>query len=136
SSFPFHVAKFPMEVPDRLLNYQTVHQFWKGDNQWPVVQLGPGIATVNDTEQNYEWEGTYLPNIKKALEALNRSYNQVSFNSLSLRYIDVVRVADYGFTNWRDFVQTHINFGFENHFNTRGSLVGLNFEQSFGLEDL
>jgi hypothetical protein len=25
-----------------------VHQFWKGENEWPVVQIGPGILVVND----------------------------------------------------------------------------------------
>jgi len=135
-AFPHHVAKFPQDIPHQLLNYQTAHQFWQKDKQWPVVQLGPGIATVNDTEQNYEWESTYLPNIKKTLVALEKSYGRSVFSSLSLRYIDVVRVADYGFTNWEDFVQKHVNFQFNNQFDTRGKLAGFNFEQSFILNDL
>ncbi len=136
ANFPFHVPKFPSEVMHRMLNYQTMHQFWHGENQWPVVQLGPGIATVNDTDQNYEWEKTYLPNIDKVLLALKKSYNELNFDSLSLRYLDVVRVADYGFTNWRDFVSEHINFQFENQFDTRGDQVSLNFEQTFNLNEL
>src|SRR5690606_34121562 len=94
-AFPHHVAKFPSEVPYQLLNYQTAHQFWQKNKQWPVVQLGPGIATVNDTEQNYEWKKTYLPNVETMLKALQKSYGKLVFKSLSLRYIDVVRVADY-----------------------------------------
>ncbi len=135
-SFPFHVSKIPIEVPHRMLNYQTLHQFWQAEKQWPVVQLGPGIATVNDTDQNYEWERTYLPNIETALSALKKSYNQLSFQSLSLRYIDVVRVEDYGFSNWSEFVSEHINFHFNNDFDARGELAGLNFEQSFNLNEL
>lgn len=135
-TFPFHVSKFPSELPHRMLNYQTMHQFWQDEKQWPVVQLGPGIATVNDSEQNYEWKQTYLPNIEKALSALMKSYNHLSFHSLSLRYIDVVKVEDYGFSNWSDFVSEHINFQFNNDFNTRGELIGLNFEQSFSLKEL
>lgn len=118
-TFPHHVAKFPGEVPYQLLNYQTIHQFWQHGKQWPVVQLGPGIAAVNDTEQNCEWNKTYLPNIEKTLNALQKSYGQLVFNSLSLRYIDVVRVAEYGKESWEAFVQEHINFSFHNQFDTR-----------------
>jgi len=134
-NFPHHVARFPQEIPHQMLNYQTVHQFWHSEDQWPVVQLGPGIATVNDNEKNYEWEETYLPNIQYTLDALVKSYGQMVFNFISLRYIDVVRVADYGFTEWKDFVQKHIKFRFENHFDTRGELTALNFEQTFKLND-
>ncbi len=134
--FPHHVAKFPQDIPHQLLNYQTMHQFWRKDKQWPVVQLGPGIATVNDTEQNYDWQKTYLQNIKQTLGALEKSYGQIIFNSLTLRYIDVVRVEDYDFDNWRGFIQNHVNFRFDNLFNTRGELAGFNFEQSFNLNEL
>lgn len=136
NDFPHHVAKFPNDIPHQLFNYQTIHQFWHQGKAWPVIQLGPGIITLNETEQNYEWEKTYLPNIKKTLWALEKSYGQLEFNLTSLRYIDVVRVADYGFVHWEDFVQKHINFRFHNQFDTRGKLVGFNFEQSFDLNDL
>ncbi|MEX0965706.1 MAG: TIGR04255 family protein [Bacteroidia bacterium] len=131
NKFPHHVAKFPSDFPHQLLNYQAVHQFWKEEDTWPVIQLGPGIATVNDTEKNYVWDKTYLPNIKTALEALKKSYGQLGFNSLSLRYIDVVRVADYGKESWEAFVEEYINFSFINRFHTRGKLQRFHFEQSF-----
>lgn len=135
-AFPHHVAKFPSEVPYQLLNYQTAHQFWQKNKQWPVVQLGPGIATVNDTEQNYEWKKTYLPNVETMLKALQKSYGKLVFKSLSLRYIDVVRVADYGKESWEDFVHEHINFSFRNQFDTRGRLARFHFEQAFDINEL
>ncbi len=134
-AFPHRVPKLPRQLPLHLLNYQAVYQFWKAKNTWPVVQLGPGILTVNDTEQNYEWANTYLPNIEKALDAIDKSYGVLSINSLSLRYIDVVRVADYGFTTWQEFVRKHLNFEFNNHFDTRGELAQFHIEQSFRLKD-
>ena len=48
----------------------------------------------------------------------------------------MVRVEDYGFSNWSDFVSEHINFQFNNDFDTRGELTALNFEQSFSLDEL
>lgn len=131
--FPEHVAKFPQATPHHLFKHQVAHQFWQTGRKWPVTQLGPGIATVNDTEQNYDWEATFLPNVTIMLQALEKAYGPLSFNLLSLRYIDVVRIADYDFTTWEEFVQQHINFNFNYQFNTRGSLARFNFEQAFDL---
>jgi uncharacterized protein (TIGR04255 family) len=133
--FPHHISKFPPEIPTQLLNYQTAHQFWQREASWPVVQFGPGIATINETDKNYNWEETYLPNIKKILSALKKSYGEISFNMLSLRYIDVVNVAEYGFSSWQDFVENHVNFQFQNKFDHSNSLVRFNFEQSFDLNE-
>lgn len=135
NDFPYHVARFPREIPDYVFNHQVMHQFRKEENSWPVVQIGPGIATVNDTEQSYEWERTYLPNIKRTLHALKQGYGELVFSQLSLRYIDMVRVLDYGLDTWEEFVNKHINFDFRNHFNTRGKLASFNFEQAFDLND-
>ncbi len=129
--FPHRTSKFPDEVPHQLLNYQTVHQFWRGEGEWPVVQIGPGIMSVNDTDKNYDWQKTYLPLVKLALSALMKSYHQLNFISASLRYIDVVRVADYGFDTWEAFVRQNINFSFENRFDPKGKLTAFQFNQSF-----
>ena len=134
--FPHHVAKFPDEVPQQFLNYKPAHQFWKAENTWPIIQLGPGIVTVNDTEQNYVWDTTYLPNIKTALAALKESYGTLAFNTLALRYIDAVRVADYEKESWEAFVKDNVNFHFSNKFDTRGDLTRFNFEQNFDMSHL
>lgn len=136
NDFPHHLSKFPQDIPDQFLTYQTVHQFWKQHKKWPVTQLGPGIATLNDTEENYEWENTYLPNIQKVLDALTRGYGQLTFSMLSLRYVDVVLASDYKAQGWEDFIHNTLNFTFENQFDTRGKLKSFNFEQAFDLEEL
>ncbi len=131
--FPYHTSKFPRELPHQVLTYQTVHQFWRGPQQWPVVQIGPGIVSVNETEENYDWQKTFLPNVKQILDVLVESYGQLNFISASLRYIDVVKVADYGFNTWEEFVHNNINFSFKNHFDPQGKLSSFQFNQSFEL---
>jgi|SRR6185312_8023917 len=65
------------------------YQFRKGELEWPVVQLGQGILTVNDTDKNYIWEDNYRPNIVKAIDVLLKSYeHQPKFNRVKLTYID------------------------------------------------
>lgn len=134
--FPFAVEKFPKDVPHQLMAYQTMYQFWNSEKEWPVIQLGPGVITVNDTDKKYVWEDTFLPLIQKALGHLGKAYDSVSFEQYSLRYIDVVNVEDYGFDTWQEFVHQHVNFTFNNQFNTRGQLSSLQFNQVFDVPDV
>jgi len=53
--YPFHQQLPTAFIPDEMLGYLVQHRFRKGENQWPLVQIGPGIITVNDTE-GYIWE--------------------------------------------------------------------------------
>ena len=53
--FPIYKSRLPADILVQMLGHKTVHQFWKGERNWPVLQLGPGILTVNATEKNYEW---------------------------------------------------------------------------------
>ena len=55
ADFPVYRRLFPASIPPALLNYKVVHQFWREDQQFPVLQLGPGVFTVNDTDQNYDF---------------------------------------------------------------------------------
>jgi uncharacterized protein (TIGR04255 family) len=134
NQFPVVKPKFPIEIPFQVLNYQTVFQFWNQEKKWPVLQLGPGILTVNDTEANYEWETVYFPLIKLALGNLEKAYdNELKYIEFSLRYIDVVKVGDYGFSDWGSFFEKNINFMFQNNFNTRGDIESFKLDQSFNL---
>ena len=134
--FPIVVKKFPIDVPWQIIGNQVHYQFWTNKNTWPVLQLGPGILTVNDTEKNYEWRQTFFPMVSEAIETLCKAYSvNMSFSSFSLRYIDVVKTKDYEFNNWPDFIKDHINFVFTNQFDTRGKLKNFSFDQVFELPD-
>lgn len=136
NEFPFHVEKFPNDLPHQLMAYQTMYQFWKSEKKWPVLQIGPGVLTVNDTDNNYIWDDNYLPLIQRTLRHLEQAYDSIRFQQYSLRYIDVVDVEDYGFNSWQDFVHSHVNFTFENQFNTRGELSSLQFNQVFEVPEV
>lgn len=135
--FPIYKRKLPHGLPDQLLHYQTVNQYWSADENWPVLQLGPGIFTVNDTEKNYDWPNTYLPLIRNALSWIYKAYDEkLRINVASLRYIDSVKLKDYNFEGrWQDFIHEHFNFSFVNSFNPRGDIKRIQFDQYFELED-
>lgn len=131
-------TKFPpgIQFPQDFLNYQTLYQYWTSENLWPVLQLGPGVFTVNETEKNYQWIKHYFPLVKKGLNWLQKSYNkELNFNFASLKYIDKVNVKDYNFTDWLSFIKENLNINIENQFDTRGKLKQFSFSQVFELKD-
>jgi len=76
--------------------------------------------------------------IKQAIGWLQQSYKQpLNIRFASLRYIDAVRVDDYGGIdgNWQNFIKTNFNFEYNNHFNTRGNQKQIQVNQTFELED-
>lgn len=136
NSFPIIKSKFPPGLPYEFLNYKITHQYWTGNNEWPVIQLGPGIFTINETENKYEWESHFLPLIQKSLNLLKESYpKELKYNYAGLRYIDKIRTKDYNFSNWLGFIKENLNFEIHNHFDTRGELEQFSYNQVFKLKD-
>ncbi len=137
--FPIYKRKYSIDIPEQpVLHYQTVHQFWSGDGKWPVLQLGPGIFTVNDTEKNYDWEAEFFPMAIKNIHRLWKAYGgTLKVNFASLRYIDSVLLAEYGeqTENWKEFIQNNLNFSFTNYFDARGKLKVFQVNQFFELQD-
>jgi uncharacterized protein (TIGR04255 family) len=135
--FPAFARKVPYQFPEQALQYQVINQYWNKPTVWPVLQLGPGIFTVNETELNYDWAKTYFPLIDRALDWVHEAYGgNLRINYASLRYIDSVKPKDYGFDGkWQEFIQQHFNFAFVNNFNSRGLIKGIQFDQYFELED-
>src|ERR1017187_4183186 len=124
--------------PEQLIFYNVVHQYWKGENQWPVVQLGPGIFTVNCTDEWYDWDNNFFPFIQEALQWLIQAYKiPLQFAFASLRYIDGINVNEYGgiANGWQNFINEHFNFSYSNNFNTRGKQKGFQFNQQFEMDD-
>jgi uncharacterized protein (TIGR04255 family) len=135
-TYPDFKAKVPVGVPEYFFNGQAIYQFWSEQGKWPVVQLGPGIITVNDTDKNYTW-ANFKPRIDEALENLFEAYeSKFSFESATLRYIDVIRIEDYKFSNWPKFIQENLEFSFESSFDQEHRLKAFQFDQSFDLDDL
>ncbi|HAC16345.1 MAG TPA: hypothetical protein DCE78_10445 [Bacteroidetes bacterium] len=57
--YPYRETLVPVEIPIELLVNSPAHRFRVGQNQYPLVQVGPGIITLNTTDDNYFWEDFY-----------------------------------------------------------------------------
>lgn len=136
NDFPLNTQKFNNDIPIHILGQQTLYQFWRAKDTWPVIQIGPGISTINEVEKSYKWEKSFYPLIENTLEKLDQAYQgNMLYNSFALRYINAVKVSDFAFTDWSSFFKKHINFYFSNGFNASDAVAGFSFDQTFNLED-
>lgn len=90
-------------IPEELTPYTVRNQFRVEANGWPLVQFGPGVATVNFTTP-YSWK-SFRDTIKNFLPQLIDSYTDLPIDkadfpikiiSVSLRYVNAVE------WNWSD----------------------------------
>lgn len=61
SKFPVFNRKLPHGFHEQMFPNQVVNQYWAAKETWPVIQLGPGIFTVNDTDVKHSLiKGKYV----------------------------------------------------------------------------
>lgn len=94
--FPHHVALPSAEVPPQMIPFTPQHQFRTAPDRWPLVQLGPGLITVNDTE-GYLWDD-FFALCGFVVQSLFKVYPQdespLRIAEVSLRYIDADLLRD------------------------------------------
>jgi len=92
TDYPFYEQLPTANMPDEIAEYIIQHRFRKNKDEWPLIQIGPGIVTLNDTEE-YLWKN-FEEKIVYLLEALYGTYPDAETNltvsGLVLRYIDAV----------------------------------------------
>ncbi len=87
--YPVYEELPTSDIPDEISGYIVQHRFRRAENSWPLVQVGPGIITLNDTE-SYEWQD-FCHRIEAVLDALFQEYPDKSLlttNMITLRYLD------------------------------------------------
>lgn len=133
--FPVRRRTIPEGMPIKIYP-KTVHQFWKGNNEWPVIQLGPGILAINDTEKKYDWNTSFYPLIQNEMKILEDSYNHpLLYKNVSLRYIDAVEMSNEERSDILKYVNSRFNLELINKFKEPGNLSNLNLTQTFNVND-
>ena len=103
--YPFHEPLPAASIPDEIIGQNVKHRFRSAENDWPLLQIGPGILTVNDTEK-YLWNN-FKEHITFAVEKLFESHpvkTGIKIESLMLRYIDAI-IFDYTKNNIIDLLK-------------------------------
>lgn len=131
SEFPIHKKLIPDNIPLTLFKV-PIHQYWKSELTWPVVQHGQGMISVNDTDENYEWEN-FKPLITSVVDKLVASYDGIlSFNRLKLQYVDA---WDVGSSDGVQFRNQNLQTEVITAYPIRGKLQNFTIYHSFELEN-
>ena len=104
-TYPEHEQLQTASLPDQVVGQTVQHRFRAGQGKWPLVQIGPGILTVNDTE-GYVWRDFRKRAFETvaALYAAHPNRKDVRIQSLVLRYIDAISF-DYSKNNLLTFLK-------------------------------
>jgi uncharacterized protein (TIGR04255 family) len=90
--YPHHEKLPAASIPDEVIPYVVQHRFRAAEGSWPLVQLGPGVLTLNDTS-GYRWMD-FENRMGRVVQAFADAQPSPGFPALSrllLRYIDAVR---------------------------------------------
>jgi uncharacterized protein (TIGR04255 family) len=86
--YPVYEQLKTANMPDEISGYVIQHRFRKTKDGWPLIQFGPGVAALNDTQEYGSWEA-FEEKIPGLVDALFGAYEHgLHINGLMLRYID------------------------------------------------
>ena len=100
----------PEQVPHELLAHKVILRFRKRPEQWPVLQIGPGVLTANIVPPYRGWKG-FAPFADTALKLLWKSYplpdRYLTITRIHLNYINGF-TRKHGLTSIPSFVRDHL----------------------------
>lgn len=114
NQYPEHEPLPASMFPEPLLVGTIQHRFRSAKGEWPLVQVGPGILTINETEK-YSWSDFQMnaQNVFSKLFEAHPKSAELKITSLVLRYINAIEF-DYAEKNIIKFLteqlRTSISF--------------------------
>lgn len=136
SEYPYREAVNPF-VPADLLMHVPTHRFRTAANDYPLIQVGPGLVTINTVDSKYFWD-EYETRVLDVIEKLQRVYplqNQHNVH-LVLQYIDLIRF-DFQHGDVLNFLEENLNISIKQGFYRPKTVAGnllliLNFPTELG----
>ena len=109
--FPYYEPLPSAHVPDEMAGHTVQHRFRTQQDGWPVIQVGPGIFTFNETSK-YIWP-SFKADVLEAVEDYYSAYPQkerLEPVSIYLKYIDAIQF-DYTREDVRQFLRDKLKVG-------------------------
>jgi uncharacterized protein (TIGR04255 family) len=89
--YPFFEPLQAASFPDEMVPYVAQYRFRVKENDWPLLQIGSGLLTLNATD-SYVWND-FQERALWAFKMLLHTYpGKLEFEALILRYIDSVPI--------------------------------------------
>ncbi len=107
--FPVHQR---LNVPSAPRPYRVCHQWKKDEDDSPVIQLGPGVITLSHSNKGYSWDDAFMPLFGQVIQTFLQTYpyeGEMKFFLTLLRYMDAVKIGDYGHASPTAFLKEWMN---------------------------
>lgn len=112
-AYPFYEPLPTAQIPDEMAANMVQHRFRIQEKSWPLIQIGPGIMTVNETG-GYTWPD-FKTRCNTAVNYLCEAHpakQNFKVQELSLRYINAVEL-DEKETDVFSFLQSKMKIGIQ-----------------------
>lgn len=133
--YPYREIVNSPEFPLEFLVDKPVHRYRNSVGDYPLIQIGPGLLTLNCTERKYFWEEFY-DNANQLVSNFLKIYSFLPTDEIrtSLFYLDFFEF-DFEKTNIHDFLNKNFNLSVGQSFLDTNSLpTDLNLGFFFKLE--
>lgn len=105
-----------------------VHQYWTDELEWPVIQHGQGILTINQTEEKYTW-ADFKKLILMTIDFLKTSYeNNITINRISLEYLDAFDMNDIDSLS---FIESNLQTSIKTKYDLPGKLANIKINRNY-----
>lgn len=112
--YPFRESILPVEVPMEMTINQPVHRFRAEKGGYPLLQVGPGIITLNTIDAKYYWE-SFFEDSKELIQTFNTIYSQNNTITPAILYIDFFPF-DFSENNVHNYINQQFNITFGQSF--------------------
>jgi len=123
--YPFRESLFSPEIPADVLIKHPILRYRKVENGYPLVQMGPGILTLNTTDDDYYWDDFYsqaellLSDFYACIDSEGRLFRP------KLIFADFF-IFDFDKHNANDFINQNFNINFSQSFISETNPFDLN----------
>ena len=91
--YPYHEPLPTATMPDEMVPYAVQHRFRSSKDKWPLIQIGPGILTLNASKE-YKWDDFCLRGkalLDRFYEIYPKPKNDIKITNIQLHYIDAIK---------------------------------------------
>ncbi len=116
SKYSYRENLIPPDVPAEVVKGNPVYRFREKEGSYPLVQVGPGLITLNTLDNKYYWD-SFRDEANKILTILSDIYPKHANLSLSpaLTYVDFFRY-NKNTENPLDFVNSNLKLSLSDDF--------------------
>jgi uncharacterized protein (TIGR04255 family) len=136
NKFLYRENLIPPEIPFDVLIGTPVYRFRRNQNEYPLIQIGPGLITVNTIDCIYFWEDfkKEVENTFNSLQLVYPKSKKIIFTPI-LTYIDFFEI-DFQKQTILEFINKNLNLNIQQNFmdNKKSSFNDINLTLNYNID--